>query len=259
MKHSNLFFIAGTDTDAGKTVVTAALLRGCARCNRRVSGLKPVQTGCTRNGQGVLIAPDVTVYEEACPQGQHRALMSFEPACSPHLAAQQAGMQITAETLAHRIAKSASTAPPHSVILVEGSGGIMVPLNSRETLLDLIVRLGIPVLLVIPNKLGAINHALLSMRALQTHHVNTIGFVLTAPGAQGVSQLDQTIADDNCQIIEKLSGHPCLGVLPWLPNLKSCDALERQQAWEKAALALKPAVAAMLNEARGHHATELSS
>lgn len=173
--------ITGTGTGIGKTLVTAALLRALQASGTTAHGLKVIQTGCQPSSNGQLIAPDVQRYAQACPQGKHHALLCFEPACSPHLAARQAKTPLSAVQIVQSIEQEKNSLPPGAFMCVEGSGGVMVPINEQETFLDVFSLLGLPVLMVCPNELGCINHALLTAHALRGKSIPLLGFVLTSP------------------------------------------------------------------------------
>ncbi len=207
------FFITGTDTGVGKTFVTAGLLAALRRRGMDAVPMKPVQTGCIPRG-GALCAPDL----EACltaaglvPSTGERALMTpytFRLACSPHLAAAQAGVRISLP----RIGRAArALAAAHTCLIVEGAGGVLVPLNGRHTQLDLMRRLGYPVLLVARPGLGTINHTLLSLRALREAGLTVRGVVFnpTAPGRRGI------IERDNVATVARLGRVTVLACLPF--------------------------------------------
>lgn len=180
LPHQGLL-ITGTGTDIGKTLVTAALLRALQASGTLAHGLKVIQTGCLPGGDGQLIAPDVQRYTKACPQGKHRVLWCFEPACSPHLAARQAKTPLSAVQIAQSIEQEKNSLLPDAFMCVEGSGGVMVPINEQETFLDVFALLGLPALMVCPNELGCVNHALLTAHALRGKSIPLLGFVLTSP------------------------------------------------------------------------------
>lgn len=246
-----MIFIAGTGTNVGKTIVTAALLRMLSQHGKEAFGLKPVQTGCSVGEHGVLSAPDVELYERACPQGRHAALFCFRPACSPHLAAQEAGESYTADQLVRALSDMTEKMPPSAVACIEGSGGVMVPINRSETFLDVVRALGIPVLLVCPNELGTINHSLLSWRALRAAGVNMLGFVLTRgrePRGDCQSQAganELRMMADNRALLEDFCALPCLGELPWLCNLHDENTTLQEKDWDRAASCLEPVVEAL--------------
>ena len=173
------FFVTGTDTDAGKSTITAGLLRAFARAGVPARAIKPVQTGCTETADG-LEAPDVALWRSAGGQGE--ALFMYRVPCSPHLAAGMEGAELDASVVSEEC-RSRMKQP--GVTLFEGAGGLYVPLNERESMLDLMRSLRLPVLLVVANRLGCINHALLSLDALEMAGLSVAGMVLcrTVPSA----------------------------------------------------------------------------
>jgi adenosylmethionine-8-amino-7-oxononanoate aminotransferase len=259
--------IAGTDTDAGKTTVSAALLLAARKKGFAPVGIKPVQTGCAQveenesGASGMLAAPDVAVYLDACPSAHARALLMLEEACSPHLAAANLGTSIDVTALARSVedavaaayaakqerdADSASDAPLFTVI--ESAGGVMTPLNDSESMLDLFTHLRLPVLLVVGNRLGAINQALLSVAALQQRGIPLAGFVLSYPNAPGgFSETGRSILSDNGFAISRMAGIPLLAELPYLPDLSASNASLRRAAWQLAANAVSPALDSLIS------------
>jgi len=236
--------IAGTDTDAGKTVVTAALARAAVAAGFRTLVLKPVQTGSVPDAQGKLQSPDMALCREAAPGADLRALVQFSAACSPHLAAQlEAGGEdtLSARTLVEEVNKAlrewhAAEAPAacRKLVLLEGAGGLLTPLSASETLADFFALLGWPVLLVAANRLGAVNHALLSLEMLRSRHVPCPGFVMTEV-QEARSALEQTIVQDNPTITASLGHKPCLAKLPHMSDLNAPHFPKREAAWKKAA------------------------
>jgi dethiobiotin synthetase len=172
-------FITGTDTGVGKTLVTAGIVRWLRARWIDAVPVKPVQTGA-ENRDGHLFAPDL----EFClttsglkPDADEKRLMCpyiYEPACSPHLAGRMAGrypdisaIQKSVEILLRK----------RQVVIVEGAGGIMVPLNENETMIDLMKVFAYPVVLVSRIGLGTINHTLLSINTLNTAGLELAGIV----------------------------------------------------------------------------------
>ncbi len=215
----NGFFITGTDTGIGKTVLTALVLAELRRRGVRAAPMKPVQTGCERRPDARLAAPDLDYslsmagMDVAEADYRRMAPFCFEPACSPHLAAERAGIEIRMETL---VGAAHALAAEYECLLIEGAGGVLVPLNRRETMLDLMKVLGLPVLIAARAGLGTINHTLLSVRALRTAGIAIAGVVLlegrdSAPGA---------IEADNPAAIAQFGGIPVLGTVPYGPALR---------------------------------------
>ena len=215
-------FITGTDTGVGKTVVAAALL-ACLR-GRGIDAIpmKPVQTGCLSTERG-MVAPDLqfslamtrTVISDE--QLELMAPYRFEPACSPHLAAAQARTQITID---HIKSRYHALAEQHDTIVVEGAGGVLVPLSETQTMVDLMTALELQVVLVARPGLGTINHSLLSLLALERAGIRIAGIVFNSSQPHKTS----IIEEDNRKIIEKLGNVPVIGHLPFLCNAESIGA-----------------------------------
>jgi len=201
--HSGLF-VTGTDTGVGKTFVSASILSALRSRGCDAVPMKPVQTGCVQR-QGRLIAPDLAFCLKVArltPSQSDRCDMApfcFKPACSPHLAAQRTGATIRFSVIRKAFCRLSRA---HEFVVVEGAGGVLVPLNRRKTMLDLMVALRLPVLLVARPGLGTINHTLLSLEALSRVGLDILGVVLNQsnPGRWG------DIENDNLQTIERMSG-----------------------------------------------------
>lgn len=208
-------FVIGTGTEVGKTVVTAGLLRALRKRGLDVVSMKPVQTGGEMVG-GILTAPDLAIHLAAAelnPPEDELALMSpyvFEPACSPHLAGRMAGHAVSID---HCQACAEDLAARHDGLLVEGAGGLLVPLNEDETQLALVIQIGLPVLLVAPVGLGTINHCLLTLETLHEAEVPVAGVVFneTTPG-----EGDSFIARDNPAAVAHFGKVAVLGNVPWI-------------------------------------------
>jgi dethiobiotin synthetase len=160
------FFVTGTDTDVGKTIVCAVLTAGL-----RAAYWKPVQTGS---------AEGTDTDRVRCLTGLPEKHFFPERYClpaplSPHAAADQAGTQISLNNF------YLPRADAFGNLIVEGAGGVMVPLNERDLMTDLIIHLGLPVLLVARSTLGTINHTLLSLAQLRRCGIHVMGVVLNGP------------------------------------------------------------------------------
>ena len=187
------FFVAGTDTGVGKTVVSALL---CAALDAIY--WKPIQTG-TRDG-----ADRPTVMRLA---GLPRARTApeayrFAPPVSPHLAARWAGVRIDLRKI-----KMPRIAPSESLI-AEGAGGALVPINDTQLMTDLMRHLGLPVLLVTRTTLGTINHTLLSLAALRAARLDVRGVIMVGKANR-----------DNREAIERYGRAPMIGVVPRLARI----------------------------------------
>jgi len=217
-------FITGTGTDVGKTVVTAAVLRGARTAGIDAVPFKPVQTGAVAGPDG-LVAPDVEFVLAAGgwtpPRDEIAALSPFlyRPACSPHLAGRLAGRPVQMDAV---LARATELLARHDSLIVEGAGGVMVPLNESQTMLDLMVALAMPVLVVALDGLGTINHTLLTLAALRQAGLDVLGVVFNQPEPLGGTA--EFIRRDNPGTIARFGDTAVLGVLPHVTGLASGDA-----------------------------------
>jgi len=178
------YFITGTDTGVGKTQVTAALMLTAQAQGLRALGVKPVAAGCVRAG-GRLVNEDALLLQRcSSPWPDYAAVnpLALEPAIAPHIAAERAGIVLRAAALADQVREQAASGA--DVLLVEGAGGWLVPLNQTETMADLAALLGYPVILVVDMRLGCINHALLSAQAIRAAGMELAGWVANSVAAE---------------------------------------------------------------------------
>lgn len=195
-------FVTGTDTGVGKTFVSAGILAGLKARGVDAVPMKPVQTGCVRAAQE-LRAPDVEFCFAAAglaQAGLDENLVvpyKFEPACSPHLAAELAGTEISLEKIA---ASFDGLSAKHEFVVVEGAGGVMVPLTRGVLMTALIQKLGLPVLLVARAGLGTINHTLLSLSELRRAGLDVAGVFLN----HAEDNTPGYIESDNLRVVQEL-------------------------------------------------------
>jgi dethiobiotin synthetase len=181
-RHRGLF-VAGTDTGVGKTLVAAGLVRLGLDHGLHVHGLKPVETGCKTSADGLY--PEDGDFLVRAAQGsislEECTPFRFSLPASPFRSAAAEGKHITISALEEHILKMISTA---DCTIVEGAGGIMVPVERHRLLIDLIDRLGFPLLLVARTAIGTLNHSLLSLDALKRRGIETVGIVLSCGSAE---------------------------------------------------------------------------
>lgn len=162
-----IFFIAGTDTDAGKTFVACQLLRAAQQRGLRTLGLKPLAAGAEKTAAGLRNSDALLLQKNSSLQLPYSAInpFCFAEAIAPHIAAEKNAVRLAAHTIAQTIRHTVdNTAFDYAVI--EGAGGWRVPLNEQETLADVVKQLNLPVILVVGMKLGCLNHALLTAEAM---------------------------------------------------------------------------------------------
>ncbi|MFT5241642.1 MAG: dethiobiotin synthetase [Kiritimatiellia bacterium] len=215
----NSLFVTGTDTDVGKTVVTAALVSAARAAGRDVVPMKPVQTGCTEH-DGQLSAPDLDfVLRMAGLSAEEQALMClyrFVPPCSPHLAALQAQQSISVSRICDAF-KSLQDA--HDAVIVEGAGGCRVPLGPTADMRDLACALDLNVVVAARPGLGTLNHTLMTVESLQSVGLTVAAIVLV----QSTDDPIGTIEQDNLLTIADRTGIAVLGPIPFMSDLADPD------------------------------------
>jgi len=191
---SGRYFVTGTDTEVGKTWVSCRLLEAAAAAGKTCYGLKPIAAGAeqTENGRRnedaaalMACATEALDYDLVNP-------VALEAAIAPHIAAAEEKLLVTASRLAGYV-KGAWMSRKADLVLVEGAGGWLVPLNDRETMADLARELDVPVILVVGMRLGCINHALLSVGAIRAAGLTLAGWVANDLG-QPMNRLAENIA-----------------------------------------------------------------
>jgi dethiobiotin synthetase len=210
----NGLFITGTDTDVGKTVVATGLLQLAADCGLSTAAIKPVAAGCVWSN-GSLVNDDALHLQAAATLVQsYEAVnpVALEPAIAPHIAAAQAGLRLSVGPLLTHCETVIETAGA-DVVVVEGAGGWLVPLNDEETLGDLAKSLGLPVVIVVGLKLGCINHALLTERMVESYGLSVAGWVANTINP------DMDVYDENVESLKQRLRAPCLGVVPYLSDV----------------------------------------
>lgn len=209
---ANAFFVTGTDTDVGKTVISAGLLAAANARGLSTAAIKPVAAGCDatpdglRNGDALLLQQAMSLplaYDEINP-------VALAPALAPHIAAEQAGRRLNVAQLAGLCRGVLMRRADFT--LIEGAGGWRVPLNRREYLSALAVELQLPVILVVGMRLGCISHALLTAEAIARDGLTLAGWVAN----RCVADMDG-YAENVVAIRERLRA-PCLGEVPFLAD-----------------------------------------
>ncbi|HEX4328983.1 MAG TPA: dethiobiotin synthase, partial [Burkholderiales bacterium] len=170
------WFVTGTDTGVGKSLVAAALLHACRARGYTTVGMKPVAAGCELI-DGEWRNEDVEALIAASSVAAPRELVNpylFRPPIAPHIAAAEASVLISSAHIAQCCAQLAALAQS---VVVEGAGGFLVPLGKTEDMGDLAKVLGLPVVLVVGMRLGCLNHALLSAEAIRARGLTLAGWV----------------------------------------------------------------------------------
>jgi len=196
----NGYFVTGTDTNVGKTVLSALLVAALEAVY-----WKPVQTGAIEGTDRESVRRLAEAPEERLPLERFR----FNPPVSPHLASRAAGVQISLDDL------QLPDAPANRKWIVEGAGGVMVPLNERDLMRDLMHRIGFPIIIASRTALGTINHTLLTLAALREARLPICGIALIG---------DENV--DNRRAIEHYGNVSVIGHIPILDDLNRAALLE---------------------------------
>ncbi len=204
------FFIAGTDTDVGKTVISCGLLARARLDGKTTAAIKPVASGCEqtpeglRNSDALLLQQTMTMdlsYDQVNP-------VALEPAIAPHIALQEAGRRINAEQLVGYCRGVMMRRA--DLTLIEAAGGWRAPLSPREMYSSVPQKLNIPVVLVVGMKLGCINHATLTAEAIIRDGVRLAGWIANR------AEPEMSRFEENLATLKGLLPAPCLGVVPHL-------------------------------------------
>ena len=178
------YFITGTDTGVGKTLISCALLHGFAALGRRVVGMKPVAAGCDDRDQNEDVLQLRAAGNVLAGKGQINPYC-FVQAVAPHLAAQFAGIRINFARIEESFSELKAQA---DVVIVEGVGGFVVPLNDKQDGADLAAHLGLPIILVVGMRLGCLNHALLTAGAIAARGLTLAGWVANVLDVDGATR-----------------------------------------------------------------------
>lgn len=206
------YFITGTDTGVGKTLLASAIVHLLTQKGIKAVGMKPVAAGCVKDKTGTLLSEDVAMLMSAgkvfAPL-ELRNPYAFEPPIAPHIAASQAGVVIRPEVITQAYEKLERMADS---VIVEGVGGFRVPLSTGFDTADLAKTLDLRVIMVVGMRLGCLNHALLTAEAIRARGLSLRGWI--------ANRIDDQMPafEENLQALETLIDAPCLGKLPYLPQ-----------------------------------------
>lgn len=218
------FFVTGTDTGVGKTVITAALVKAAQFLGFKAAGMKPIESGCRNireNRQDTayrdtpLIPADGTFLKKISGAEESLDLITpvrFENPLAPMPASEIEGTQVDIGKITNAFT---ILAQKYDVVIIEGVGGIMVPIKRTYLVLDFARDFGLPVIVVTKPGLGTINHTLLTVNYALRDGLSVAGVIINySRPAEG------TIAEQtNAAVLEKICPAPILGVFPYLQNL----------------------------------------
>lgn len=216
-----MFFVTGTDTDSGKTLVSTALLTAFNRevlragFSRSSLGVKPVASGCEITEKGLRNSDALKLMSASSLKLSYEQVnpISFEPAIAPHIAAKQQGVNLSPEAILAKPDRAAFAQA--DFCLIEGAGGWRLPLGEGRYLSELVQQLNLPVILVVGMKLGCLNHALLTQEAILADGLTVAGWVANCVDP------NMSVFDENLASLKEMMVSPFLGCIP---HLKQADA-----------------------------------
>ena len=210
------YFISGTDTGVGKTVVTASLLSYYRKLGIKTGIMKPIETGvdpeCSSEANSdakflLEISGNKDTIEEVCP-------IRLKPAASPLQAARMINQTVNIDSIMKNFYRLQTR---YEQMLVEGIGGLMVPIKLDYLVSDLIKDIQLPLIIVSRFSLGTLNHTLLTLRAAQENKIEIAGIILNRLKNEPLSEIEM----EQTNLIEELSGVPILGDCPFINSVSS--------------------------------------
>jgi len=207
------FFVTGTDTEVGKTLVSGALILKLRKQGKQAIGFKPVVAGTYQSTSGSILNEDLEtlrIASELAPGQLSLSPYVLDMPVAPHLAAVNKGITLDLKT----IIQALDEIQKHSdCLVIEGAGGFLVPLNYDEDLGDLAQQINLPIILVIGMKLGCINHALLTQEAIKARGLKIAGWI-----ANSLTNDEMPLLKENIATLEAKINAPFLGLIPSLPK-----------------------------------------
>lgn len=212
----NAFFIAGTDTDVGKTVASKAILQAIASKGFTTIGYKPVAAGCERTEQGLRNSDALHLMKVATQEMPYDDVNPYalELPASPHIAARHENLTIDYKVLSDKLAYLKTKADS---VLVEGAGGWRVPVSDTDCLSSWVKQEKLPVVLVVGVKLGCLSHALLTAESIEADGLTIVGWVANRinPGTEHYAEI--------IEVLESRIRAPKLGEIPYVPSAKRTE------------------------------------
>lgn len=204
------YFVTGTDTEVGKTLVSGALILKLRELGRNAIGFKPVVAGTYQGQNGEYINEDIETLRVASnlPQTQTICPFVLDTPAAPHIVAKANGIELNVNKL---LESFTGIQNENDFVVVEGAGGFIVPLNDHESLADFAQKIDLPIIVVVGMKLGCLNHALLTIEAIKTRKMKIAGWV-----ANALAQ-EMSLLNENIQSLQDRIDAPFLGMIPTLP------------------------------------------
>ena len=208
------YFITGTDTDIGKTHIATKLVTHFVSLNLKTAAMKPISAGCEMQDGQLKNEDALKLIAASNVEAPYHLVnpYAFAPAIAPHIAANLVGEVVS---IAHIQAAFEQLSTLADVVVVEGAGGFLVPINESETIADLSCALNIPVILVVGMRLGCINHALLTVLAIENKGLNIAGWIANEIDTE-MPYLQENIAS----LVARINA-PYLGFIAWKKDINA--------------------------------------
>jgi len=206
------FFVTGTDTEVGKTLVSGALILKLREQGKQAIGFKPVVAGTYQSANGELLNEDLETLRIAsglAPGQMNLSSYVLDMPVAPHLAAARKGIVLQLDIIMQSLLE---TQKHSDYLVIEGAGGLLIPLNDHENLGDLVQQISLPVILVVGMKLGCINHALLTQEAIKARGLKIAGWVANSLANE------MPLLQENVATLQTKINAPFLGLIPSLPK-----------------------------------------
>lgn len=214
---SGSYFITGTDTDVGKTVVTRALLESVNKQGLSSLAYKPISAGCEQTNSGLRNSDALILQNSSSIKVDYQFVnpIAFLPPIAPHIAAAQEAIEINIDTVSHGFNRLKEKQA--DVLFVEGAGGWHLPVNNSLLLSDWVIEQGLDVIVVVGLKLGCLNHALLTVQSIQQSGLKVAGWI-----ANHISP-DMPYAQENISSLKELINAPLLAEIPFIEQVETTN------------------------------------
>ncbi len=212
------FFITGTDTGVGKTIITGALIRALQQQGKSIGVLKPIETGVDSTHRECSDTDRLRHLLTPPPSFDTVCLYKFPQPLAPLAAAQRVGTTIDLTQIHSQMNELRRQ---YSVLLIEGAGGIHTPLTPRQSMRDLLKLLGIPSLIVGSTNLGGVNHCRLTVEALQQEGIRTCGIILNNSESTNQSTITQQQQESTVELIKNWSSVPTFGPIDYVKIIET--------------------------------------
>lgn len=212
MSKPNGFFVTGTDTEVGKTLVSGAIIVKLRAQGINAIGFKPVVAGTYQDATGKTLNEDVETLRVASSLGSHEPSLCpyvLDQPAAPHLVAARQGINLEMGVMMQAFSNIQNQA---DCVVVEGAGGFLIPLNDHEDLSAFAKEIHLPIILVVGMKLGCLNHALLTYEAIKARNLNMAGWV------GNTLSKEMSFLQENLQTLQSRITAPFLGLIPALPK-----------------------------------------